>query len=286
MKTILSRKSLNELREYFVSTNLRIIDDEFQAAGMTPDLSYDPPVSGMRRTLVEQYFTPLDLAAWEDVRKLLDVFEVVLQELGNLRKSNSGYQQDWVENTFDSLVSWLKRDGFVYENGRLNSEGPAGQIKQAQKVAAALNVPEVSRQVERILSSVDTDPSLAIGTAKELLETTCKTILEERAVPYQDNDDVPKLVKETRRALKLLPHDMPENAKGADSITRILSSLGNIGQGIAELRNLYGTGHGKGKGKGSSGLSPRHVRLAVGAATTLAMFFVETHQSRKPSDQP
>lgn len=36
-------------------------------------------------------------------------------------------------------------------------------------------------------------------------------------------------------------------------------------QGVAELRNHYGTGHGK--AAGTKGLQPRHAKLAVGGAT-------------------
>lgn len=88
-----------------------------------------------------------------------------------------------------------------------------------------------------------------------------------------------RLVKEARGVLKLVPEDIPDSAKGVEIIKRMLSNLGQISQGIAELRNLYGTGHGKdGQFKG---LSPRHARLAVGCATTLAIFLFETHEFRK-----
>ena len=40
-----------------------------------------------------------------------------------------------------------------------------------------------TQQYERALAAVETDPSLAIGTAKELIETCCKTILSERGLP-------------------------------------------------------------------------------------------------------
>lgn len=59
---------------------------------------------------------------------------------------------------------------------------------------------------------------------------------------------------------------------------RLLGNLGNVAQGLAELRNLYGTGHGR---TGSAkGLSARHARLAVGSAGTLATFLLETHEER------
>jgi len=138
-----------------------------------------------------------------------------------------------------------------------------------------LNAP--SPPVQFLGGSSD-DPALAIGTAKELIETTCKTILEERGIPFGAEDDLPRLVKETRKALGLVPDDIPDSAKGADTIRRLLNNLGNIANSLAELRNLYGTGHGK--SAKSRGLTPRHARLAVGAASTIAIFLFDTHKER------
>jgi len=119
---------------------------------------------------------------------------------------------------------------------------------------------------------------LAIGTAKEIIETTCRTILEERGKPADMDADVGQLVRKTREILDLVPETIPQSSRGINSISRILGSLGGVSQGLAELRNLYGTGHGK-HGK-SGGPSPRHARLAVGAASTLATFLFETHSER------
>lgn len=136
----------------------------------------------------------------------------------------------------------------------------------------------VLRQITRMEAAVDNDPGLAIGTAKELIETICKTILSERGVDAGANPDIPKLVKLTAKELKLTPNDISSDAKASESIRRLLSNLATITSGIAELRNSYGTGHGK--EARTKGLSPRHARLAVGAASTLAVFLVETHHER------
>ncbi|HZZ30473.1 MAG TPA: abortive infection family protein [Phenylobacterium sp.] len=45
------------------------------------------------------------------------------------------------------------------------------------------------------------------------------------------------------------------------------------------MRNFYGSGHGQ-DGR-ARGLTPRHARLAVGAASTLALFLFDTHQAHK-----
>ena len=116
------------------------------------------------------------------------------------------------------------------------------------------------------------------GTAKELIETCCKTILAERDVTVSKNSDISELVKQTAKVLKLTPDDIHDSAKAANTIRRLLSNLATITKGVAELRNKYGTGHGR--IADSRGLSPRHAKLAVGAASTLAVFLVETHHER------
>ncbi len=162
---------------------------------------------------------------------------------------------------------------------RLLAGGPSlNAIKEHAKV---LNANHLAEQIRRMEASVETDPSLAIGTAKELIETCCKTILAERGKPVSGTPDVSTLTKETLKELKLVPEGIPEAARGADVIKRLLSNLGAIGNGLAELRGLYGTGHGK---HGSStGLSVRHAKLAVGAAATLTVFLFETHKATPPA---
>lgn len=135
------------------------------------------------------------------------------------------------------------------------------------------------QQVDRIRHAIDDDPDLAIGTAKELLETTCKTILADAGIAADPSWDLPRLAKEARGVLRLVPEDVPNSAKGAEVVKRILSNLAQVSVGIAELRNLYGTGHGK-DGR-SKGLSARHARLAASCATALATFMFETHEARK-----
>jgi hypothetical protein len=160
---------------------------------------------------------------------------------------------------------------------RLLAGGPS--LTPLKEHAKVLNANHLAEQIRRLEASVETDPSLAIGTAKELIETCCKTILAERGKPVLGTPDVSTLTKETLKELKLVPEGIPAAARGADVIKRLLSNLGTIGNGLAELRGLYGTGHGK---HGSSmGLSARHAKLAVGAASTLAVFLFETHKETK-----
>lgn len=137
----------------------------------------------------------------------------------------------------------------------------------------------ISKQVKRMESAIHDDPSLAIGTAKELIETCCKTILEARGIEVSATDDIPKLTKSALKSLNLVPDGIDESIRGADVIKRLLSNLGTIGNGLAELRGLYGTGHGK--HSRANGLTARHAKLAVGAAVTLVTFLFDTHVEEK-----
>ncbi len=152
----------------------------------------------------------------------------------------------------------------------------APSLTPLKEQAKVLNAKHLAEQIRRMESSIEADPSLAIGTAKELIETCCKTILAERGKPVVGTPDVSTLTKDTLRELKLVPEGIPDAARGANVIKRLLSNLGTIGNGLAELRGLYGTGHGK-HGT-ATGLGARHAKLAVGAATTLAIFLFETHK--------
>lgn len=157
-------------------------------------------------------------------------------------------------------------------------KNPNARFGDLRAIAETIDAAEILSQVERIEGAIESDPALAIGTAKELVESCCKTILTDRKTTYDRNDDLPTLIKKTQKELKLLPDNIPDSAKGFDTMRRMVSNLGSLLNGLAEIRNLYGSGHGKHGQR--RGLSSRHAKLASGVATTLAIFLFETHKER------
>ena len=158
----------------------------------------------------------------------------------------------------------------------------ATNLNGLAEIAAQFDADYLLQQITRMEEAVESDPALAIGTAKELIETCCKTILEERGESFGKNPDMPELTKAVFRQLRLIPDDVPEATEGAESIKRVLSNLGSISNELARLRNLYGTGHGKPVDTPS--LSPRHAKLAVGSAATLVRFLFESHTEQMSSE--
>jgi hypothetical protein len=193
------------------------------------------------------------------------------------------------QSIFQILNQYLHNDGFeIVEKMRLSGKPVYSAryigitatpgIRAVKEVLGGTDPGYITQQITRMETAVNTDPGLAIGTAKELIETCCRTILKERGVKCSDAAEVTDLVKLTARTLALTPDDVSEKSKAAEVIKRLLSNLGTIAQGVAEILNLYGTGHGK--VAGAKGLDPRHAKLAVGAAATLAVFLVETHNAK------
>lgn len=152
-------------------------------------------------------------------------------------------------------------------------------VSRARTVADALDAGWMAKEIQRLENAVDADPDLAIGTAKELVETCCKTILTKRDVPYGKSADLGDLTKLLVKELNLVPEGITDEVKGANNIKLILRNLTSLTHNLAELRGLYGTGHGR-DGK-HRGLQPRHARLAVGAAVAFIDFVSETYRERE-----
>lgn len=159
------------------------------------------------------------------------------------------------------------------------SELGGRSVMRARSVADALDAAWMKKEIERVENAVDHDPALAIGTAKELVESCCKSVLTKRGVSYAAATDLPALTKLIAKELALVPENIPDGAKGAETIKLILRNLAALTQYLAELRSLYGSGHGRdGQHKG---LQPRHARLAVGAAVSFIDFVTETYRDRQ-----
>jgi hypothetical protein len=188
------------------------------------------------------------------------------------------FNENLKEDNYE-IVEKTKISGRPIFVGRLKITGKESLQNKGSDLKRILNAEYVTQQINLMESSIDNSPHISIGLAKELIETCCKSIFEDKNISYDKNWDLPKLMKETTKLLKLTPEDIPNEAKAASSIKQILGSLSSVVQGIGEIRNEYGSGHGKdGKFKG---LQPRHAKLAVGASTTLAIYLLETHEIRK-----
>lgn len=155
-------------------------------------------------------------------------------------------------------------------------------VTRARTVADALDAGWMAKEIERLENAVDSDPALAIGTAKDLVESCCKTILSKRGISVSKSDDLGDITKKLTKELRLVPEGITDEAKGADVIRLILRNLTQLTSNLARLRGLYGSGHGR-DGQ-HRGLQPRHARLAVTSAVAFIDFVAETYRHREAAE--
>lgn len=164
------------------------------------------------------------------------------------------------------FLSSLRRDGYVLdeETGHLLPIGP----RLPNIALSDLKDPSAIREhLDRIQRAVIDDPALAIGSAKELIESTAKVVLIERGLPVNDKDDVPALIRQAQQALGLRPSTATPGPDGSEAVKKILSSVSGVAVGVAELRNRAAT---------RTGLRLRHAHLAVNAALTWCQLILDT----------
>lgn len=202
-----------------------------------------------------------------EVRTDKENWQALLEKLNQLLK-NDGYE----------IYPSSKMSGHdIYRWRVLNPTNGAMQ-KQLSKINQSFDSQYIKTQTSLMYESIESAPHLAIGKAKELMETCCKTILTEQGILYNKDISLPKLMKETCKSIGLSAEDLKRDSQSYKIAAQILGNFSNIAYGMAELRNLYGDGHGK--EIDFQPLPPRYANLAVGASITAVQFLWDTYQER------
>jgi hypothetical protein len=173
--------------------------------------------------------------------------------------------------------SYAERRQFIWDQFQPLFEriDGAAAVPSDQHVALAMekfDAESVHTIWARAMERREADPEGAITLSRTLLETVCKHILDERAVAYAGDADLPALYKLVAKSLNLAPSQHTESI-----FKQILGGCTAVVEGLGALRNRLSDAHGQGKRPVKP--SSRHAELAVNLAGTVAMFLVSTHQA-------
>ena len=195
------------------------------------------------------------------------------------------YNKDYEDDLYwgSSISRYDERYARIYQKCKAimdRMEGGSSVIaKTADSLKGKFSSEYMSQQIELMVSMQSTNPTNAIGMAKELIESCCKTILEDLGITWSKTDDVPQLTNKTMDALNLLPASVQATDQGADAVKAVLGNLRAIPSKLAEIRNPFGSGHGK--SASFQGLEERHAKLAVGSSITFVDFIWSTYENQK-----
>lgn len=229
--------------------------------------------------------------AWEELRR--DLRRARSEKSEQLRKMCSELlrrmdQQGWYEppcwscelpetfrNATAQLLSQLANEGQTFDGFDIRESKPAGTMPPDAAVAEALSKIDVPYIVEtwgKALERRTEDPEGAITTARTLLESVCKSILDELKMQYGEDWDLPKLYRLVAKNLELSP-----DAVADDVLKRTFGGCQSVVEGVGALRNRVSDSHGKGKEPIRA--EARHAELAVNLPGSMAKFLVETYRA-------
>lgn len=142
------------------------------------------------------------------------------------------------------------------------------EVTTTQKLAH-LNEGYIKEQWDKALQRKANDPEGAITSARTLIETVCKYILDQLHIEYDDTLELPKLYKLAAKQLNLAPEQHNE-----DVFKQVLGGCQGVVEGLGSLRNKLSDAHGKRKNHLKP--SARHAELAINLAATMSIFLLET----------
>ncbi len=184
----------------------------------------------------------------------------------------------------DKINAGLAREGLRYlRGGRIIGASLLAPSKSLAEMLKEDRHETIEREFDRANEHVETDPPAAVTAASAILEALCKEYLLDNKIELPSSQTLGPLWTATAANLGLSPKDVV----GSD-LKQILSGLSSIAAGVAALRTHKGSAHGHSAERAPDPeriyrIAPRHARLAVHAAHTMAHFVLETWEARVAS---
>jgi len=184
------------------------------------------------------------------------------------------YQKYLTENYHDPrdrIRQALAKDGLQYVRGGHITTGQGTPTLTLMDLIKQRGLAHVDVELRRALENLEKDPAAACLAAGTVLESVFKTYLDRHSVEYRETDTLSSLWSKVADHIGMRPREMED----AD-LKRIVSGMHSVVNGLMNLRNRKSSAHGKSdKQSKSYSLKPRHARLAVHAAHTLAVYVID-----------
>lgn len=215
MKDLISTGTRGLFRNLMTDSTVNTISSAFHDEGFAANADSAYEDSSVRRVTAQEH---LESVNWTDpahVERACRVFEHLLV--------------GWPDSPYlDRFYASLRRDGATVDypgTGLITPPAGRGALRPLPSLATLTDPSAIQEQLDRIQRAIIDDPALAIGSAKELVESTAKVVLIERGRQVNDKDDLPALARAAQEALGLHPPHPPSQAPTAATRSRRSSAL-------------------------------------------------------------
>lgn len=174
----------------------------------------------------------------------------------------------------EKLKSILSHCNLTYMSGGHVSDGTSAPSRSLAELIKGRDIPAIDTEFNRALSNVDSEPREAVSAACNILESIFKTYISDEHLDMPKKQDLKNVWKIVRADLGFDPSLVQD-----DDLKKVLSGILSVVDGIGAFRTHASSAHGA--GRKLYNLRPRHARLAIHSAHTLALFVLETWDERK-----
>jgi hypothetical protein len=229
---------------------------------------------------------PIKTQAW--LRRINKESEFPLKVLGRLIENYMELPEEednnkvlWGVNVVEQkqelkvkLQSVLNRCNLTYLTGGIISDGSSAPSKSLSELIKGRDIPTIEAEFNRALANVNSEPREAVSAACNILESIFKVYIADENLPQPQKQDLQNVWKVVRADLGFDTKLVQD-----DDLKRVLSGILSIVDGIGAFRTHASSAHGE--GRKTYNLKPRHARLAIHSAHTLALFVLETWDEKR-----
>jgi hypothetical protein len=174
----------------------------------------------------------------------------------------------------ESVKGMLARYSLRYEQGgHVRGHLTATPSRTFEELLRRHDFRSVDDEFHRAMQSVDQDPASALTAACATLEAICLRYIEDEGLAMPHKKALGDLWPVVKASLGFDPKSVAD-----DDLKKILGGIASVVDGIAAFRTHAGSAHGR--ERNAYRPRPRHARLGVHAAHTLASFIIETWDER------
>lgn len=153
-------------------------------------------------------------ANYEELRRLVITNPRSKKLAPQFLKINRTLPQFW-EFIKSRFAHWAERRKFIWDefaplHDELEGKGNVPADDNVSDVLSKFDAENVHAVWQKALERREEDPEGAITSARTLLETVCKHILDQAGVQYEDDAGLPKLYKTAAAQLNLAPSGLSQ----------------------------------------------------------------------------
>lgn len=229
---------------------------------------------------------PVKTLAW--LRRINKESEFPLKVLGKLIESYMELPDEveeddiqWGVNVTDKkqelkieLKSSLERCNLTYLTGGIISDGSSAPSRSLSELIKGRDIPSIESEFNRALENVNSEPREAVSAACNILESIFKVYIDDESLPLPQKQDLQGVWKVVRADLGFDTKLVQD-----DDLKKVLSGVLSIVDGIGAFRTHASSAHGE--GRKLYNIKPRHARLAINSAHTIALFVLETWDEKR-----